>query len=129
VISATADTEAWCAGAVETARAFLFTYRPWYHWFLSLPLGWMLLILFNAPMIYSWFLPKGEKLEALLLWAWLIAFSVLGFLWAFRAQLFPSSQLVVTEDETWIRRHSAEISLVMGVVSAILAIVGWFVKK
>ena len=38
-VSATAETERWCAGAIETVYSFVKSNRLWYHWFVSAPIG------------------------------------------------------------------------------------------
>ncbi len=45
IVSATGETEAWCAGAIETVYSFLQSYKVWYHWLVSAPIGWVLILL------------------------------------------------------------------------------------
>jgi hypothetical protein len=57
-VEATAENEAWCASAVDTAYSFLQLHRVWYHWIVSAPLGWILLLLMNLITIKNLFLPN-----------------------------------------------------------------------
>lgn len=60
---------------------------------------------------------------------WLVTLSALAFLYAFRAKLFPGAVLRITEEEGFIRRHSAELSLIIALLSAVATIFGWFLSR
>ncbi|MFZ1546775.1 MAG: hypothetical protein WAT12_06700 [Candidatus Nitrotoga sp.] len=38
-VSADGESEAWCAGAIETVQSFVQSHKLWYHWFVSAPIG------------------------------------------------------------------------------------------
>jgi hypothetical protein len=125
-VSATADTEAWCAGAIETVYSFAQANRLWYSWFVSAPIGWMCFYFANIPTVASLFLPKGQSLDKYVIVAWLsITIALIIVYWA-RSKLLPSSILVVTREEGFIRRHIGELSLVVAIISAVLTVIGWF---
>ena len=48
-VRASGNTEAWCAGAVETVATFVDRHRVWYHWFLIAPIGWLFALLRSYP--------------------------------------------------------------------------------
>jgi hypothetical protein len=128
-VSATADSEAWCAGAVETVRSFTQANRLWYSWFVSAPIGWIFVVFANIPNIASVFLPKGEPLDRPVFATWLSITITIAILYLVRGKLLPSSVLVVTPQDGFIRRHLGELSLLVAIVSAILTVLGWFFAK
>ncbi|PIX55662.1 MAG: hypothetical protein COZ50_01565 [Zetaproteobacteria bacterium CG_4_10_14_3_um_filter_54_28] len=125
VVSATAESEAWCAGALETVHSFLKSYKVWYHWFVSVPLGWVLFIFANIPSIAMLARPK-DSIDKIVLIGWLAAMIALVFLYVFKGKLFPASVLRITDEESFVRRHSAELGLIIALTSAVLTVVGWF---
>ena len=38
-VRARSETEAWCAGAIDTVYSFIQTHKLWYNWFVSAPIG------------------------------------------------------------------------------------------
>lgn len=128
-VSASAGTEAWCAGAIETVYSFMQSNRLWYHWFVSAPIGWIFFIFANIPSIALLLLPKGQSLEKPVFAGWLAVTITLGILYFARAKLLPSSVIVVTREEGFIRRNAAELSLLVAIVSAILTVIGWLFGK
>lgn len=128
-VRATGDTEAWCAGAVETAAAFLDRHRVWYHWFLVAPVGWLLLLCTYGVMFGSIFAPKDLKLPPTVAVGWATLTVVLLVLFFSRAKLLPVCSLEVRNEPSYLRRYAGELTLIVAVVSAVLTVVGWFVAK
>lgn len=128
-VFARGETEAWSAGAVEVVHSFLQSHRLWYHWFVSWPVGIFITVLMLASSALVLLLPKSPAFPLWIVLAWfstLIAFSVLHLA---RAILLPSSVLRITNEESFFRRHVAELSLVVALLSAVLTVVGWFFGK
>lgn len=128
-ISATGESEAWCAGAIEAVYSFLQSYKVWYRWFVAAPVGWFFIVLGNAPILALLALPKGTKIDNTAFIGWLAILVTLGFLYIFKGKLFPASTLRVTNEESFIRRHSPELSLIIALVSAALTILGWYLGR
>ncbi len=128
-VSASGESEAWCAGAIETAYTFFMSTKLWYSWFVTAPLGWLLLLCVSAPNIISLLLPKDQAPSKPTFLAWFGITLALALLYFFKGKLLPSSVLVVTQRESFVRRHAAELSLVVAIASLILAVVGLFVTK
>ena len=127
--AARAETEAWCAGAIETAYSFLRSHRVWYHWFLSVPIGWPLVLIMNTPALGLLFLPNEPSLRGLL-WTACLAVSIpLAILYFAKATFLPSCSLRMTEEEGFIRRYAAELTFIIGIITALLTVIGWFVVK
>lgn len=129
IVSASADSEAWCAGAIETVYSLLQANKIWYSWFVSAPIGWIFIVIANIPNIALLVLPKGESFDKAASVAWVTVTIVCGFLYLVRAKLLPSSVLVITHEEGFIRRHIGELSLLMAIISVILTVVGWFLGR
>ncbi|MDD2611012.1 MAG: hypothetical protein PHX60_15270 [Giesbergeria sp.] len=126
-VSASADNEAWCAGAIETTFSFFQTHKLWYHWFVAAPIGWILLLLANGPTIAGFFLPKGEVIDKFFYAGWIAIMLAIAIPYIGKNKLLPSSVIRITDEEGFIRKHGVELSLLIAVVSAVLTVVGWFV--
>lgn len=127
VVSATSDSESWCAGAIETVNSFLQPHRLWYNWFISAPIGWILVFLANLPMIAGFFLPKGTVIDKTVYAGWLAATIAIAIPYFGKSRLLPASVLRLSAEEGFIRRHGIELSLLVAIISAALTVVGWFV--
>ena len=127
IVRASGESEAWCAGAIETVYTFLSSNKVWYHWLVSAPIGWIFIVLVNLPFILIKILPSSTINEAVYT-GWLATIISLGFLYVFRGKLFPATALRITYDEGFIRRHSAELSLIIALLSVILTVVGLILK-
>jgi hypothetical protein len=128
-VTATGESEAWCAGAVDTVCSFLESHRLWYHWIMAAPLGWIYFTLSFLTIGFFLWIPEGVHLDKFAVIGWLAALLTLAFLFLSRKMLFPSSVLIITETENIIRRHSAEISLIIALTSVVLSIIGLIVRK
>ena len=109
--------------------SFTQSHRLWYHWFVSAPIGWLFVIFANIPTIALLVLPKGQSLEKPVFAGWLAVTITLGILYFARTKLLPSSVIVVTREEGFVRRNAAELSLLVAIVSAVLTVIGWFFGK
>ena len=132
-VSVGAESEAWCAGAVETVYAFLANHKASYHWFVALPLGWMLILLFNAfpvsiLLIQKFFLPD-LRIPAATGYAWIALCVSITILYVSRGALFPATTLKIRESRGFFRRNVGELGLLVAVVSAILSVISWFAGK
>lgn len=117
-VKATGDTEAWCAGAVETTVAFLDRHRVWYHWFLVAPVGWLLLLCTYGVMFGYMFVPKDFKLPTTVAVGWVTLTVVLLVLFFSRAKLLPVCSLEVRSEPSFLRRYAGELTLIVAVPPA-----------
>jgi hypothetical protein len=127
--TATAESEVWCAGALECVTTFARAHTVWYNWFLAAPIGWILVVVANAPMIASLLLPKAAQMERPLAYAWFGITATLAFLYIAKGWLLPAAVIRVSEAESLLRRRAPELSLLIALISAILTVVGWFIGK
>jgi hypothetical protein len=120
-VSATAETESWCGGAVEAVFSFVKTNKLWYAWFLSPPVFWMLiLILTIAPMLFliaydnppvaTAIIPKGVII------GWLAVFIVFSLIF-FNERLLPAAVICISDSEGFVRKYVAELTLAIMAVS------------
>lgn len=123
------ESDAWCAGVIETVQSFINSHRVWYHWFLSAPIGWVLMLVLYIPGIYFSLQPKGAAIERTVLAGWFGALFVLFLLWVGRGRLLPASVLRIAEEENILRRYTPELTLLIALASAAFTVVGWFVGK
>ncbi len=128
-VSASADNEAWCAGAVEVVWQFLQPYRLWYGPLRGWPLNVTALVGVNFPTFLSIFGIKSISQSPLLLAAWAVASLALGALFAGKNRLLPPAILQIAKEESVLRRYMPELTLLVAVLALVLTIVGWFVGK
>jgi hypothetical protein len=93
-----------------------------------LPFGWIAIAICYTPEIVLFFLHKGATLDKVSVIGWLIALFTIGFLFFFKSKLFPVSILIFTENESFLKRHSAEIGLALAFLSVALTVIGLFLN-
>ena len=128
-----AESEAWCAGAVETVIAFVSNHRASYNWFVAAPLGWILLVLIYGLPLYMFvfkalFSPE-YKAPPTFAYAWGSLAAAITILYLSRKRLFPAVVLRVRESRGFLKRNVAELGLGVAMVSLVLTVVGWFISK
>jgi hypothetical protein len=128
-VSASANDEAWCAGAVETVYSFLQSQRVWYHWILSLPVGWMLAAVAWVPLLANVLVPSNDWHKTVFSTGWIATVLALTILYIGRMSYFPSALIQITKPDTFIKKYGVELSLLLALISLILTVVGWFVSK
>lgn len=128
-VFAQGETEAWPAGAVEVVYSFLRSHRLWYHWFVSSLTIVPIFVLTLASSAALVLLPKSPPFPLWIVLAWFLTLTALNLLHLARAILLPSSVLRITNEESFVRRHIAELSLALALLSAVLTLVGWFFRK
>ena len=128
-VFAQGETEAWSAGAVEVVYSFLRSHRLWYHWFVSGPMVMFIFVLALVSSVVVQLLPKSPVFPRWIILAWFSTLMALIVLYLARAILLPSSVLRITNEEGFVRRHIGELSLVLALLSAVLTVVGWFIRK
>ena len=127
-VFAQGETEVWPAGAVELVYSLIQSHRLWYGWFISTPVNVLIFILTVASSAAVLLTPKS----AFPRW---IVFGWLSILLAFSALqlatpiLFPSSVLRITNEESFFRRHAAELTLVVALLALVVSVVGLFLSK
>ncbi len=124
-VSVGGETEAWCAGAVETVAVFFSQHKAPYHMFTVLPYGRTYFLLGVLVLVTA----KIIKMPAIAMAGVLSLLLTFALLDIFQEKLFPLTVITVRKDETFIQRHIAELTLFVAVVAAILTVVGWFVAK
>jgi hypothetical protein len=119
-----ADSDVWCAGAINTVQTVVQPNRTWYWWFVNWPFFLTFFILSMLPWVLSWLgvmtFKDAPPRDAL---AWLSVMLLLGFFSFIKDKLLPAASLTFTDEQNFVRRYAAEISLVLGVISTILGIV------
>ena len=117
-VCATSDSEAWCAGAVETAYSFFNSNSRWYK-FISSFIGWMILIIILSFFVLKhneWYLKNCAEP----LFYTLILFC---FFYFFRGKLFPYGVLVIKEEDNFFRKYDKEIGLFVTVSCGIIGLI------
>lgn len=132
-VSAGGESEAWCAGAVESVFAFIANHRTAYSWFVAAPLGWILLLVTYglpiATLMVRHFVAQESQVPPAVGYTWASVVGVLTLLYLSRRSLFPAAVLKVRETRGFVRRNVAELSLLVAVASLAIAILGWIFRK
>ena len=128
-VYAQGETEAWSAGAVEVVYSFLRSHRLWYHWFVSSAMTLLIFVTILGSSAALVLLPKSPAFPQWVVLAWFSTLFALNLLHLARAIILPSSVLRITNEESFVRRHIGELSLVLVLVSPVLTVVGWFIRK
>lgn len=119
-----AETDVWCAGAINTVQGVIQHNRMWYWWFVNLPFTFLFFVLSVAPVVGSWIGPtKVGAVPPKVALAWFSVVVLLGFLSFTKEKLLPAASITFSHELNFVRRYGAEISLVLGVISIVLAIV------
>jgi len=117
----------WCSGVIETTLLFIAPHKSWYDWFNKIPIGFVLFMFYNATIFSYSFIPK-DTFSKTIVFGWIISLVTVSFLYFFKEKLFPIGTIRVNEKEGFIQRNSAELALVLALISIVVTIVGWFVK-
>ena len=128
-VSVGGESDAWCAGAVETVFIFFLQHKAPYHWFVVAPIGWALMVLSYGAGLAAFFAPKDTKVPVTAFIGWVALTVAFALLYAMRTKLFPMAALLIRQNQSFLGKHVAELSLFVAVVSAILTVVGWFFTK
>ncbi len=124
-----AETEAWCAGAIEIVYSFIKSHQLWYNWFFSAPIGWILYLFTFIPSMIMIVLPKNVSLNKSVVIAWISITVTLAILYFFRGKLLSSAVIQISEEEGFFKKNAAELSLLMALIAIVLNIIGLFVPK
>jgi len=131
-IKAKSSSEAWCAGIVEKTKRFAQSNRPWY-WFISPWIPYSLMLLCALILSYSgigMIVSKqlGTMKTASKLVTVLISLLLAGYLFFAYERIFSPIVLLVRSEESWIKKHSTEITIVAAIVSALATIYSALIK-
>jgi hypothetical protein len=122
-----ADSDVWCAGAVEAAMRVIRQNKVWFSFLTRVPFYLIFAFLGIAPLAKIW--PFREfpniPLPAFLSW---IAMSVLfGFFSFNKRKLLPTATITFTQELGFIRRYGSELGLALGILALLLSIYMWMV--
>jgi hypothetical protein len=128
-VRASADNEAWCAGAVKTVVNFVQSRQPWYSWLASAPYGWMV-IAANLPNIALMVTPAlKQRLPSFAATAVMVVFFLFLLLFFVRARVFPAAVIRLSSNENFVRRYTPEITVGLTALGVVVAVIALFVAK
>lgn len=124
-VAATGESEAWAAGAIETARVFFARHRRSLHWASGIPMGF---IMFMATMVMIGTGLQAWKASHWIPWSW-----AAGYLAIFSLNLlYPrlaQCQLVLRDTENPLTRALPALGFVVALASLIVAILAWLLPR
>lgn len=127
-VYATANNEAWCAGAVETVYVFMQMHKVWFHWLAVAPI-WIGTIAFGfITMALQIFLSIkiGYHISVM---SWEIIIFSLFILSFIQPRIFPTSTLVFIEEDSFIKRNIAQLTLLATVIGLIITALQLYLSK
>lgn len=130
-ISVNSEKEAWCTGVIEAVSSALRKYRIWHRW---IPHRFFWIFIYCIPFIdFYW---KGlvfRDVDSALLFCLLFGVVMLVTLvfWGRRiifvkGRILPTGAIRVREKEGFIRCHSTQIMMALGLITAVAAIINVF---
>lgn len=129
LVKASADSEAWCAGAVEIVFSFLQNHKTWYSFFVTAPLGWFFVALMNIPTLVSLILPNNAKIDKFLWASWIAITITVAIAYLGRVKFLPTAIIRFSDDESFVKKYGVEISLIIATISAILTFISLFLQN
>ena len=121
-VKAEADTEIWCAAALEAVENLIRANKVWYGWFVYWPLGTIQFLLAIAPWVIYWFYPPINEAPTAAYLTWFVVLLLLSIITYPNNKLLPPAAITFTNELGFIRRYGAEIGLVLGLVSIVLGL-------
>jgi hypothetical protein len=127
-VTADGESEAWCAGAIETVAAFTYSHRTWYWWISKAPLLAMAAVLGIAgpigALLAPFAMPKGTTLPFSINLGALTLAGALVLMFFARGNLFPPGAITVRKESSFLRRYTGELGLVVAALSLVVTVIG-----
>jgi len=127
-VSVQASDYGWCAAVVATCEKATRQYKRWYSslrawhfWVLATAAGLLpgaLATFFKAKVVVGLMGTLAWLLLAALLWVIFFAFN----------RVFPPASLVIREQESWVKRHTPELTLVLSLAALVVAVLTFVLK-
>lgn len=121
-IRATSDSEAWCAGVIDTVTSFLRQHRVWYYFLYRIKVLWVLGICLLSLLIFKFldFLKLlesgiGTVIGTIIAWLILLSLIISIILPVLKARI-PHSEIRISEQEGFLRRRYREILIPIGII-------------
>ena len=126
-VKVAADSDVWCAGALEAVTRVVRERRVWYHRLASFPFRTAFVLLSFAMFfeVGPFQNLKGKSWQFVL--SWLSLFFLLGYFAVLRERLIPKATITITKELGFLRRYASEIGLLLGIVALVLSIYMWIV--
>jgi hypothetical protein len=128
-IRAKGESEAWCAGAIETVLPTFTQGKLWYSWFRGWPIGAGLLLSLNL-----WILPQSVRkifgvvgIRSVVFMA--VPVIVFTLLYIFRGRLLPASIVEIRKSESSLEKNYQKWTLGIAILSLVVAAIGLFIRK
>lgn len=119
------QTDLWCASAVEAVFGVIHRNRTWYWWLMHLPFTVLFYSAALLPLVVHWLLSREVKYSSPVTLAWFSAVMALGFISFTHEKLLPQATVVISNEQSFIRRYGAEIGLALGLISFVASILMW----
>jgi hypothetical protein len=120
-VSAEGPSEAWCAGLVEKMRLFARQHRSWY-WFIKPWVVFILNTLALVALVVGLNGPSNYRIPIVGLLSLMIFWLIILYLTFSYGRIFKPFVLISGFKESWLKKHSTEITIAAAIVSALAAL-------
>ena len=127
--SATGDSEAWCAGAVETVHAFTLAHKQWYSALLAFPLGWFFFIMTALSVVQTFAHWAGLTAPSWVSTILIFFMSIAMIFYFWRKTWFPPAVIRITEKESFLKKHAVILTVIFAVLGAIGTFGAWLFPR
>jgi len=122
-----ADSDVWCAGAVESAMRVIRQNIVWFSWLIRVPFTLIFFFLAFAPSAKIWPFRAFPDIPLPILLSWFATTVLFGYFSLNKKKLFPPASITFTQEFGFIRRYGSELGLALGLIALLLAIYMWMV--
>jgi hypothetical protein len=122
---ANGESEAWAAGAIETARVFFARHRVPFYWAAGVPMG---VITFMASLWFVGASLQNWKAAHFVPWSWIAAYGSVVAVKLLHGQI-SECQLVLRETESPLTRALPGLGFVVALASLVVAILAWLLPR
>lgn len=116
-VVAESDVESWSAGATDTIYSFLTKYKTWHHRIQNFPLGTVMVVGGNIPLVISTLFKDQYQIGASIIFPYYMALVLMSILYFKRARWFPSASIRISEEVTPLKKYESELKLVGGAIA------------
>lgn len=122
-----AENDLWCAGAIQAAEPVIGRCRTWYWWLIRVPFLPFALLAAFAPWLKLGPFREFPNTQLPLVLSWFLTSVLLAYISYNKQTLLPAAAITFSQDLGFVRRYGAELGLLLGILSILLAIYMWIV--
>ncbi|HEY6095702.1 MAG TPA: hypothetical protein VIU93_12195 [Gallionellaceae bacterium] len=120
-----ADSDVWCAGAIEAAMRVIRQNKVWFSLLTRVPFTLIFAFLAFAPLAKVWPFSEFPNIPLPAFLSWIVMAVMFGFFSFNKKKLLPTATITFTQELGFIRRYGSELGLALGLLALLLSIYMW----